>query len=129
MRRLLSLFGPLKIRILNLNLTEPLIKKLKLWTNFKTKLMPLLNPIYWLADGGGSIAPSLYFLIVIQIYNIWYVFWKPLGSVSIICQKNGNFAKSKYLLRNLVDTANSNVQKYLQKFKNLNVYSRKTENL
>ena len=37
--------------------------------------------------------PPLYILIVIQIYKIWYVFWKPFGSTSIICTKNVKFAK------------------------------------
>ena len=90
--------------------------------------------------------PPLYFLIVIKIYNIWYVFWKPLYSTL------ANLQKSKYLYQNLflkqkmckekwlklqqiihfwktLDPANSSVQKHLQNFFNLNVYSSKTENV
>ena len=54
-----------------------------------------------LGGGGGVLlTPThIYCLIVIQIYNIWYVFWKPLGSTSIICQKNGKFAKIQICLR------------------------------
>ena len=46
--------------------------------------------------------PPPYFLIVIQIYNFWYVFGKFLGSTSIICKKMSNLQKSKDLLRKLV---------------------------
>ena len=60
----------------------------------------LLNPFYpdvqfhdWFPGGGGVKLIPPYFLIVIQIYTIWYVLGKPLGSTSIICKKNGNFAK------------------------------------
>ena len=36
----------------------------------------------------------LYFLIVIQIYSIWYTFKKPLGSTLIICKKYLQICKS-----------------------------------
>ena len=39
-----------------------------------------------LVGGGVKLIPP-YFLIVIQIYTIWYVLGKPLGSTSIICKK------------------------------------------
>ena len=42
--------------------------------------------------GGGVQIDPPFFLIVIQIYNIWHVFVKLLGSTSIIC-KNAKFAK------------------------------------
>jgi len=41
--------------------------------------------------GEGSQRPApLYFLIVIEIYNIWCTLGKPLGFTFIICQKNPN---------------------------------------
>ena len=52
--------------------------------------------------------PPLYFPFVMQIYNIWYVFGKSLGSTLIMCQKTGKFAeiqiciaKSSYSQKNI----------------------------
>ena len=42
---------------------------------------------------GGSQFPPLYFLLLIQIYNIWYIFEKPLGSTSIVLRKKCKFEK------------------------------------
>ena len=47
---------------------------------------------------GGVNMPPLYFIFVIQIYNIWYVFRKPFNNL----KKWQCLQKSKYLLRNLV---------------------------
>ena len=57
--------------------------------------------------GGG-----LYFLIVIQIFDIWYTWEQPF-----------------WALIWWITTANSNMQKYLQNFQKLNLFSRKTDNL
>ena len=58
----------------------------------------------WFPHGRGQIdPPPLYFVIVIQVYNIWYVFGKLLSSTSLICNKKmAILQKFKYFLRNLV---------------------------
>ena len=48
--------------------------------------------------GGGQINPLPFFLMMIQIYNILYLFGKPLSSTTM--QKK--LQKSKYLLQYLV---------------------------
>ena len=62
-------------------LVQPLsFKTLKCLTLFSLRSCSFNLPkIVW----GGSQGPPLYFLIVIQIYNIWYIFKKPLGSTLI----------------------------------------------
>ena len=46
---------------------------------------------------GTGDPPPFHFLIVIQIYNIWYIFGKPLGFTLIICKiyntNNSKFTK------------------------------------
>jgi len=63
-------------------LVQPLsFKTLKCLTLFSLRSCSFNLPkIVW---GGVTRTPPLYFLIVIQIYNIWYIFKKPLGSTLI----------------------------------------------
>ena len=68
--------------------------------------------------GGGFTVPPLYVLIVIQIFNIWYMYGKPLCFTSIICQKNCKFtkfvlfmAKSSFLAKNVQNKKCANYDK------------------
>ena len=110
------------------------------------RLRPLT--IFRLTSGLPKIVS--YFSIVIQIYNIWYTFRKPLGFALIICKKKFKICKisnillqfqvikqnmcknkkcAKYDFWKAITTANSNVQKDFQNLQKLNFYLRKTENV
>ena len=58
--------------------------------NWKIDLFnPIPTDVWFIQNKLGELRlpPPFYFLIVILIYNIWYMFRKPLGSTLIIWKK------------------------------------------
>ena len=93
------------ISSLTISFTETKLAVFPTYWFFRLFNLTLFSLTYGLLTGclgrGGQLDPPLYLLIVIQIYQIWYVFGKPLAT-SIIFKKLANLQKFKYLLRYLV---------------------------
>jgi len=67
--------------------------------NLRQKLsfipIPCIDPFHY----SVSFTHNSLFLIVIQIYKIWYIFGEPLGTPIIICKKNCKFSKSSFSVK------------------------------